>query len=244
MTSVFWGACLGGKNVTFSIALSTERILDQFSEVITDRGGRVSDTFNDGRRLFTRSILNLAEDVKPRDGLRGGVALKATPGEVCVHPYVFRQVCKNGAIMPQIIGTERLSRLDWRDCGEALDMIREAVSECCDPEVFRRSVEAMQATIEVEADLALTMLPGLARFGMHNQIIGQILGRFFNDDDRSTFSLMQAVTATARDTFDPELRWDLEELGGGIAAQIAAQPPGGCANHWLNAADRALAGVR
>jgi hypothetical protein len=43
-----------------------------------------------------------------------------------------------------------------------------------------------------------------------------ILERFFREPDRSRFALMNAVTSVARDTADPELRWRLEEMGGGI----------------------------
>jgi hypothetical protein len=35
--------------------------------------------------------------------------------------------------------------------------------------------------------------------------------------DTTLFGLANAVTATARETRDPELKWDLEEFGGGIA---------------------------
>jgi hypothetical protein len=36
---------------------------------------------------------------------------------------------------------------------------------------------------------------------------------------------MNAVTSYARDTQDPERRWNLEELGGGLLARLAAAPP-------------------
>jgi len=35
---------------------------------------------------------------------------------------------------------------------------------------------------------------------------------------------MNAVTSVARDTRDPELRWRLEELGGGIPAMLVPDP--------------------
>ena len=37
---------------------------------------------------------------------------------------------------------------------------------------------------------------------------------------------MNAVTSVARDTREPELRWRLEELAGGIAAHIEPAPTG------------------
>jgi hypothetical protein len=35
---------------------------------------------------------------------------------------------------------------------------------------------------------------------------------------------MQAITSVARDSRDPDLRWELEELGGGVAAATSPQP--------------------
>ena len=57
------------------------------------------------------------------------------------------------------------------------------------------------------------------------QLMGEIMGRFFGAGDRSRFGLMNAVTSLARDTADPELRWDLEELGGGVPALIRGPQP-------------------
>ena len=36
--------------------------------------------------------------------------------------------------------------------------------------------------------------------------------------DRSAFGLMNSLTSVARDQDDPEVRWKLEELGGGVPA--------------------------
>jgi hypothetical protein len=214
--------------MSHSIGLTTNRILAEFSEEIAARGGKVTDTFDDGRRLFTRSVLNLTQDVRPRDQLQGGVALKATEDEVSVHPFLFRQVCRNGAIMAETIATERLTNLDWREPDEAIRLIRAAVGECCREEVFCNSVEHMRSATELDVDLTLMMLPMLSRLSEQDngQLLAQVLDRFFRDGDQSRFGLVQAVTSVARDTRDPGLRWDLEEFGGGIAAGILPQPSG------------------
>ena len=56
--------------------LTTAQVLDVFTEEVAAHGGRVIDTFHDGRRLFTRSVLPRLEEVRPGDGVQGGVALK------------------------------------------------------------------------------------------------------------------------------------------------------------------------
>jgi hypothetical protein len=66
--------------------LTTARIMGVFNEEIAARGGRVADTFHDGWRLFTRSVLARTEEVKPADRLQGGVAMKATKDGVWRYP--------------------------------------------------------------------------------------------------------------------------------------------------------------
>jgi hypothetical protein len=44
-----------------------------------------------------------------------------------------------------------------------------------------------------------------------------VLSQYRKEGDRSRFGLAQAITAVARDVRDPELKWDLEKLGGAVA---------------------------
>jgi hypothetical protein len=70
------------------------------------------------------------------------------------------------------------------------------------------------------------MAPLLARLrgtAASSEIITAVMDRFFAGPDQSRFGLVNAVTSVARDTRDPELRWQLEEFGGGIP--VAAQQP-------------------
>jgi hypothetical protein len=201
--------------------LTTASILAVFTEEIAAHQGTVADTFDDGRRLFTRSILPRAEEVRPGDGLRGGVALRASECQIWLHPYVFRLVCRNGAIMAHAIQTRHLD-LELRQPDEVPFLLREAIQACCAEEAFTTATQQMRSAQEVEADLVLSMLPMLTRFpsSVASQLIQQVTERFLSETDRSRFGLMNAVTSLARDTRDPERRWGLEELGGGIPALL------------------------
>ena len=199
-------------------------MLQAFSEEIAEHEGSVTDTFNDGERLFVRSILPRIEEVTTGDRLQGGVALKACGGEVWVHPYVFRLVCRNGAITVQTVTLCRVTaHFDWNE-EEAIVNVREAVRACCVPEVFNKFLQYIRSAREVQADQALHLLPFLTqmRGAFSTQMLQEILKRFFDDGDRTRFGLMNAVTLTARDTADPQMRWDLEELGGGLANDLPA----------------------
>ncbi len=213
-----------------SSGLTMGQILAVFTEEVEARQGRVTDTFNDGRRLFTRSVLAPVEEVRPGDRVQGGVALKATEGEVCLFPYLFRLVCRNGAIMAQTLEARSLGDLPLQDPETARQSIREGVGACCAEEVFADTVRRVRTACETAADLAITLLPLLSRFsGSGNAgLASQIMDQFFREGDRSQFGLGNVVTAIARDTRDPDLRWDLEEFGGGVLlGQVPQHPAAG-----------------
>src|SRR5262249_41067780 len=118
-------------DMSSQFTLTTRGILEVYSAEIEDRSGRVLDFFDDGRRLFVRSLLPGVEEARPADGMQGGVALRGTDTEVWVHPYVFRQVCRNGAIMAHALQTQHVDRLDELPVADASAAVREAVSACC-----------------------------------------------------------------------------------------------------------------
>lgn len=201
-----------------SSGLTTAEVLAVFTDEVVACRGRVTDTFNDGRRLFTRSVLPEVEEVRPADGMQRGVALKATETEVCVFPYLFRLVCRNGAIIAHTLESRSLEDLHLQEPEIARQCIREGVVACCADEVFSEAVHGMRSAGQTEADLAISQLPLFSRFSgsRHAELLSQIMDRFFREDDRSLFGLANAVTSVARDTNDPDLRWNLEELGGTV----------------------------
>jgi hypothetical protein len=219
-------------------------------------GGQVTDTFHDGQRLFTRAVLPAVEEVQRGDKVQGGVALKAMDEGVWLYPYLFRLICKNGAIMAQALESRFLADLHQQDPDEAVRSVREGIGACCAPEVFIDIVGKVRSTCHTQANRALNMMPllnslprgpnsaylstllsqvfggaELPRQPPRQNVVSQIMDRFFRDGDRSQFGLANAVTATARDTKDPELRWKLEEFGGGLAIGRVPKPPAdsGCA---------------
>lgn len=188
-----------------------------FADEVAAQGGTVTDAYDDGARLFARAVLARGADVGPGDRVRGGVAVKAAGGEVCVHPYVFRLVCRNGAITARVTGTRHLTGLDACD-PDAAAAVREAVRACCAGDAFAEAAAGMRTARERQAELGLAVLPLLSRFpGRGAGVLRAVMDQFFGGDDRSRFGLMNAVTAVARDEADPEVRWGLEEFGGGIA---------------------------
>jgi len=212
---------------------STSDISRAFADEITSLGGTVPDVYDDGERMFARGVLPADAEVRPGDHIRGGVALRVAGPQIQVHPYTFRQVCSNGAIAAQALESRRLERIEaaevaapTSDTGVVMIDLRLAVRACAAPEAFAVTTRQMRSATEVEADLALNLLPVLARMpgGMHQRWLSQILRRFSTDEDRSVFGLMNAVTSVARDVRDQDARWRLEELGGTIPARLVLKP--------------------
>ncbi|QDT51037.1 hypothetical protein Pan258_51200 [Symmachiella dynata] len=210
-----------------SSCLTTSEISDLFVEEIESQSGRITDTFDDGLRLFQRSVFPRFEDVQPQDRLQGGVALKATLDEICVFPYVLREVCSNGAVMAHSLYSYRLERSIDETTEELSSTISEAITACSQEKSFTNSVKQIRSTLHDEINLALTLLPMISSFpgGPSGDIARLILEQVFAEGLPSMFGLMNAITSVARDTEDPEDRWRLEELGGGIAAGIFPKPP-------------------
>ena len=207
--------------------LPTQDIGEIFADEVTRLGGRVSDAFDDGARLFTRAILPSVQEVQPADRVNGGVALMAMGEEIRVHPYIFRQICTNGAIMAQAIQTRAVAMPAWpSEVVTATEELRQAIRACAAPAAFATGAAAMRSAVDQDVNLMLNLMPALARMSeqMRGQLLHPILERYLAERP-SAFALMNAVTSVARDTRDPETRWRLEELGGGIAS-LAARGPG------------------
>jgi hypothetical protein len=188
--------------------LTTKRLLEVFSEEIVGKRGKVIDTFDDEKRLF------------------GGVAMKGTEEGVWLHPYVYRLVCRNGAIMAEAVESREITGIYIGGPEAGLSDLRETVRTCCTVEAFATSVEQMSSRELHEVNHTLNVM---AFFGSHGGLRGgvlaQIMNRFFRERGRTGFDLMNAVTAVARDTRDPEVRWNLEKLGGGVPVEMLRREP-------------------
>jgi hypothetical protein len=208
--------------MTFDAWPTNAAFLKTFRAQIAQAGGKMTDTFDDaGRRLYARAVLPGTRQVSPGDRLQGGVAMRATDRDVSLHPYVFRLVCRNGAITAQAAQSCVIVRASGETFGgsrDVLDDVRDAVHACCSDEAFAIGVNGMRSTMNADVNTMINLMPVLSR--LPKQVAAQILSTFQRDADRSGFGFLNAITATARDTRDPELRWQLESLGGAVPALL------------------------
>jgi hypothetical protein len=202
----------------------TKRIYEFCKQQIPELGGRVIDAYEDGRRLFLRSVRPEVEEVRPRDGMQGGVAVRVVDQEIQVHLYLFRQVCRNGAVMAHMLQSRVVERVEPAGFDDlvaeeaVLAELSEALQSGFTPEAFADAIDQVRSTLKRRADPAQDLMSMLV--GMPSAIAVQVMQQFTTGRDQSLFGLMNAMTAVARDTPDPELRWRLEELGGGVPARL------------------------
>jgi len=200
------------------IQISLSDVFGFFDQEIAGAGGSVREVYQDESCLFARSVLSPSLDIAPGDRMTGGVALRANQGNIYVHPYLFRVVCTNGAIMAQATQTRHIRWEKSRADFELELEVRSAIQSCCEPAAFITATDQVRGSMERNVDMLLTVsgLLGRGHAGLSSELMTQIMRRFVESDDQSAFSLMNAVTSVARDTRDPGTKWRLEELGGSI----------------------------
>ncbi|MEM7453926.1 MAG: hypothetical protein AAF456_06170 [Planctomycetota bacterium] len=194
--------------------LAPNSVHNLFSGRIEALGGKILSSHTGDACLYARSTMPLAENLQAGDRVNGGVAIRMLDHEVQVSPFVFRQICRNGAIMSRELGSCEIS-VDPLDPGKTQEEVLEAIDACVRPEVFENNVSNIRGTIgrPVDAGLALMVLENRWQLG---DLTRRIWHRLVRDRDRSKFGLMNAITSIARDEKDPEVKWKLELLGGRI----------------------------
>ncbi len=209
--------------------LNTAAIAAVFEEGVQIHSGRVTETFDDGKRLFARSLLPFVKEVRPADRMRGGLAVRATESEIWLHPYLFRQVCSNGAILAHSLESLHVEYSEFATEDDVIRELHGAIAACCEKEVFVAAVDQVRTSVNVGVDYVLTLMSMIAqtrdRDAASLDLITQIIRQFTSNKDQSRFALMNAITSVARDTRDPEQRWRLEELGGAVGAGIPPEQP-------------------
>jgi hypothetical protein len=205
-------------------------ILETFEREVCDLGGTVPDVYAEGDLLYARAVLPGAVEARPGDPIHGGVAVRTHDTEILVHPYSYRAICTNGAIAAFTTGSRVVERVEVAAPSIAinavLDELRAAIRAAAAPAVLDTTVGAMRSAAQREADVLAQLIPLLPHMppGMRASLVRTIVRRFDAERDRSVFGLVNAVTSVARDTTDPETRWRLEELGGGMLARLPDRP--------------------
>src|SRR5437016_3236431 len=94
------------------------------------QGGIVHEFLSDDGRLYARTINTPISEVAPGDAVQAGVAVRAIWADVWVRPYVFRQVCWNGAIVASSEDAEEFELASKGTIEEQEKYLRGAITAC------------------------------------------------------------------------------------------------------------------
>jgi hypothetical protein len=207
---------------------TVEEIAPEFVSEVEAVGGTVMECIPDDDRLYARATFQSAGAVRIGDEVRSGVALRVSGPDVSVHPYLFRQICANGAIRVDRVASRSVSRAVTERVvsaaatgAAALGEIRAAIRACAHPDVLAPTLETMRDATEHRVSVMvhllplMVQLPAAQRSAIAEHVRLAVL-HFNAGDDESLYGLMNAVTAVARGASDPEVRWQLEVLGAGL----------------------------
>lgn len=171
-----------------------------------------SDWLEDPNRFFLRATRHIRVEVLPEDTMSPGLAARRHGGVVELWPYVFREICTNGAIMARC-GSGR--QIDLAD-PDARDLVAATADRCLSEQAWATCRASIAGTANQHLDLAMALVPLMRRMGNYDSSflmdVVQGLGQ-----GRRLFDIMQAVTASAHRTTDPEEKWRREEEGGSLA---------------------------
>ena len=123
-------------------------------------------------------------EVRPQDRLQGGVALRVVEADILVHPYVFRQVCRNGAIVAQaletVVGAVNFSIPDWL---APLEPVLESAAACRSlNDLFRSRILEEGRKLKANSGEDYFTPIALVAFARFNFLIRRIFFRLMHDE--------------------------------------------------------------
>lgn len=208
----------------------TEFRLDQFWSAfafeLAEAEGEIGRSTTHRETLYAYGVLPHSAEAGLSDVHTAGVAMRASATRIWIYPYIVRQECVNGAIMAQVLDPGVIKVEPGATREFTSPAIGQAVRLCSAEATFQAGIRHIQAAHGMAGIGPTRALDLFIRLSDQEagRALRQILRRFEQVNDRSAFGLMNAVTSTARDARDPDLRWQLELLGGEIAATAVPEP--------------------
>ena len=185
------------------------------------QGGYVHELISDEQRLYARTINEPILEVVPKDTVQSGFAVRVDRTDVWVRPYVFRQVCWNGAIVATSAEAEEFDLAVIGSIEHQERHLRELVTAAGNAKAFHREVQRLTDLQTRPVDRAMMLMTMMQT---HNKYVtdAELLDVLdqFETEEPTAWGVMNAVTAVARRTENPERKWRLEEFGAMVPALL------------------------
>ncbi len=199
-----------------------------FKDAIAPLGGTIKNQNDTPQRAYCRAVLPVTEEVRPKDLLKPGIAIRASGLAIHITPYVFREICGNGAIWAHssaaisLTVTEDTTDLaieDFVDASTKLAASEETIAAC-----LEEVRTAIGTKVDVRRLLLSTPSIGILDSDLH-LVVALELAR--QPEATTRYDAMNVVTAIAREIQDPEIKWKLESIGASllIGAEAKMTPP-------------------
>jgi hypothetical protein len=199
--------------------ITLESVQQSFAEFARANDASIDLAYSDEKLMISRCVLPMQFEVRTGDTVKGGVAVRGTALEVEVRPYLLRQICTNGAVMMRSSGG---STVATEACTDA--WLNEAFAAAGSKEALATAANEVRTLAGTSLDMTFMLVTFMQHMGgRYGERLKEMLHRA-TKEGLSGFSLMNAITSVARDTPDPDTRWRLEALGGGLPALLLDGP--------------------
>lgn len=191
------------------------------------------------RRMYIKVVLpRIQAEVKVGDVVQAGVVVSNSEvgsGSLSVAPMLFRLICLNGMIVPDM-GTSRYHvGRKIEESEEAYRIFRDETLEADDKALFMKVTDVVKAAcseaqfgqivasckeladIRIEGDPVQAVERMANRFDFSDGERGSVLNHLIEGGDLSAWGALNAVTRASQDVEDYDRATDLERVGGEIA---------------------------
>jgi hypothetical protein len=190
--------------------------VERFAEA---RGGKLLSAEQSETHLYLRALLRQRSEVASGDELAAGIALRAEGPTATLCAFSLRLACANGMISTQLAPAETLQLDPWDE-----DRIEEALGAAAAASLGATARQAalfgqlLQPVTEVmlrRAWARLELQLRLRAAGPRSLSNARLRAEWMRAaaQEGSLFGMVNALTASARETRDPARRWQLEQAG-------------------------------
>lgn len=216
------------------------RVLDNFEvikaagEKATEYGAQVVQCHLTDTRMFVKLVVpHEVHEVRAGDKLIQGICFSNSEvgaGSFRAEPFIMRLLCKNGMIgMDKLARVHLGSRMEegmYKSTGtENLEtetlysQIKDLVEGVFDKVKFEEWIDKIQQTTEVHLNNPSDAVKNIVKeYKITEQETESILNAMMGEGDNTQYGLVNAITATAREHENQNMRIELERIGGKLSA--------------------------
>ncbi len=209
-----------------------EWFADVFKEATEAHGGIIAkDDRKHGIRFLASTFPGIEKNIRRKDAIKGGLALKLDEEEARLSAFTLRLICSNGLIHTHSEERQSFSTYEKAPFEEEVhrrycqltdtlastaERFRNARYQPADESLWKyviNSLNQLQYRDNWRAALFQATLEEMRDRSRRRHFLRR---SWASRRPENRFQLVNAITALAREERDPELRWEMERLGGKV----------------------------